>query len=107
MNTVDLKGMGTRIRKRREELNISREQLAEQLDVSSKFISDIECGIRGVSLKRLVLLSVYLSLSVDYILFGDVSSVDYLFVDLIKSCPDNKKMQLLNIIRQIIDSYNS
>ncbi len=33
MNTVDLKGMGTRIRKRREELNISREQLAEQLDV--------------------------------------------------------------------------
>ena len=57
METFDLKGMGERIRTRREELNISREQLAEQLDVSSKFISDIEYGIRGVSIKRLVLLS--------------------------------------------------
>ena len=53
METFDLKGMGERIRTRREELNISREQLAEQLDVSSKFISDIEYGIRGVSIKRL------------------------------------------------------
>ena len=35
METFDLKGMGERIRTRREELNISREQLAEQLDVSS------------------------------------------------------------------------
>ena len=50
MEIVDLKGMGERIRTRREELNLSREQLAELLDVSSKFISDIECGIRGVSL---------------------------------------------------------
>lgn len=107
MNTVDLKGMGARIRKRREELNISREQLAEWLDVSSKFISDIECGVRGVSLKRLVLLSTHLLMPVDYMLFGDISSGDHVFVDLIKSCPDAKKMQLLNIIKQIIDSYNT
>ena len=74
METFDLKGMGERIRTRREELNISREQLAEQLDVSSKFISDIEYGIRGVSIKRLVLLSSSLLISVDYILFGSLES---------------------------------
>ncbi len=77
METFDLKGMGERIRTRREELNISREQLAEQLDVSSKFISDIEYGIRGVSLKRLVLLSSSLLISVDYILFGSLESSEY------------------------------
>lgn len=58
MQLLDSKGMGERIRKRREELNISREHLAEELDVSVKFISDIECGMRGVSLKRLMILSV-------------------------------------------------
>ena len=107
METFDLKGMGERIRTRREELNISREQLAEQLDVSSKFISDIEYGIRGVSIKRLVLLSSSLLISVDYILFGSLESSEYVFTDLIRTCPDSKKMQLLNIIKQIIDSYLS
>ena len=105
--TFDLKGMGERIRTRREELNISREQLAEQLDVSSKFISDIEYGIRGVSLKSLVLLSSSLLISVDYILFGSLESSEYVFTDLIRTCPDSKKLQLLNIIKQIIDSYLS
>lgn len=103
METFDLKGMGERIRTRREELNISR----EQLDVSSKFISDIEYGIRGVSLKRLVLLSSSLLISVDYILFGSLESSEYVFTDLIRTCPDSKKLQLLNIIKQIIDSYLS
>lgn len=83
MEIVDLKGMGERIRTRREELNLSREQLAELLDVSSKFISDIEFGIRGVSLKRLVLLSSSLLIPVDYILFGSLESSEYVFTDLI------------------------
>ena len=107
METFDLKGMGERIRTRREELNISREQLAEQLDVSSKFISDIEYGIRGVSLKRLVLLSSSLLISVDYTLFGSLEPSEYVFTDLIRTCPDSKKLPLLNIIKQIIDSYLS
>ena len=36
MKTIDSKSMGERIRHRREELNISREQLAELLDVTVK-----------------------------------------------------------------------
>lgn len=106
MKTIDSKSMGERIRHRREELNISREQLAELLDVSPKFIADIECGIRGVSLKRLVLLSTNLLISTDYILFGDSPSSNHIFLKLINTCPDTKKLQLINIIKQIIDSYN-
>lgn len=106
MKTIDSKSMGERIRHRREELNISREQLAELLDVSPKFIADIECGIRGVSLKRLVLLSTNLLISTDYILFGDSPSSNHIFLELINTRPDTKKLQLINIIKQIIDSYN-
>ncbi|GEM_PF-7065044 len=43
--------IGARIRAGREELGLTREQLAEQLEVSAKFCSDIELGLRGISVK--------------------------------------------------------
>lgn len=105
MQLLDSKGMGERIRKRREELNISREHLAEELDVSVKFISDIECGMRGVSLKRLMILSVVLLIPTDYILFGNDVTSDQVFLHLIEKCPNNKRGYLLEIIRKVIESY--
>ena len=45
--------IGARIRKRRELLGLSREELAEQLGVTAKFIGDIEYGEKGVSMKNL------------------------------------------------------
>ena len=39
--------IGARIRKRRELLGLSREELAEQLGVTAKFIGDIEYGEKG------------------------------------------------------------
>lgn len=105
MQLLDSKGMGERIRKRREELNISREQLAEELDVSSKFISDIEYGARGVSLKRLMILSVVLLVSTDYILFGNTLPSEQVFLRLFNECPDSKKDYLVKIIKQIVESY--
>ena len=53
---LDLHEMGRRIRERRESLDISREILAEQLEVSPQFIADIEYGNKGLSLKRFYIL---------------------------------------------------
>ena len=41
---LDKKGMGLRIRARRKGLSMTREDLARQLSVSSKFIADVEYG---------------------------------------------------------------
>lgn len=62
--------MGWRIRLRREELNMTREQFAEALDVSTKFVSDLECGIKGISVKNLYKLSQILDVSTDYLFTG-------------------------------------
>ncbi len=98
--------MGERIRKRREELNISREQFAEMLDITTKFCSDIESGARGVSIKTLMAISDCLKLSTDYILFGDVPQTsDQVFIQVINKCPDSKRNILLDIINKIINSY--
>ena len=68
---LDLHEMGRRIRERRESLDISREILAEQLEVSPQFIADIEYGNKGLSLKRFYILCQVLNISADYILAGE------------------------------------
>ncbi|MBR0599566.1 helix-turn-helix domain-containing protein [Sinanaerobacter chloroacetimidivorans] len=67
---LDLKAMGKRIRNQREQMRLTREELAEKLGVSSKFCADIEYGVKGMSLSTLLNLSIILNLSVDYILKG-------------------------------------
>lgn len=69
-NELDLKAIGIRIRTQRESLHLTREKMAEKLNVSSKFCADIEYGSKGMSIKTLLKLSQILNLSTDYILKG-------------------------------------
>lgn len=62
--------IGARIRKRRELLGLSREELAEQLGVTAKFIGDIEYGEKGVSMKNLYRLKQILGVGADFLLEG-------------------------------------
>ncbi|MBO5384667.1 MAG: helix-turn-helix transcriptional regulator, partial [Ruminococcus sp.] len=71
MKEINYKEMGARIRTQRKLLGYTREKLAEKLDVSPKFCSDIELGVKGMSLNTLAKLSDILCMNVDYILFGD------------------------------------
>ena len=62
--------IGKRIRKQREYLGFTREVFAEKLDVTPKFCSDIELGLKGMSVTTLCKISDILGLTTDYILFG-------------------------------------
>lgn len=62
--------IGGRIRSQREYMGYTREQLAEMLDVTPKFCSDIELGVKGMSVPTLCKISETLHLTTDYILFG-------------------------------------
>ena len=71
LKEINKKEMGERIRARREALHISRDELGKILGVTGKFISDIEYGDKGVSLKNLYKLKQVLNVSTDFILEGD------------------------------------
>ena len=71
LRQLDFHEMGKRIRERRESLNMNRETLAEQLEVSPQFIADIEYGNKGISIKRLYILCQVLQVSADYVLAGE------------------------------------
>lgn len=62
--------MGNRIRKQREYLGYTREKLAEKLDISTTFLTDVEAGGKGMSIANLVKTCQILHVTTDYILFG-------------------------------------
>ena len=67
---MDWSAIGKRIRAQREFMGYTREQFAELLDVTPKFCSDIELGVKGMSVPTLCRISRILRLSTDYILYG-------------------------------------
>lgn len=108
MKKINYKEMGARIRAQRQLLGYTREQLAEKLDVSPKFCSDIELGVKGMSLNTLANLSDILCMNVDFILFGgqeEKSNLDTV-ISLFRHCPQNHRANFLTIARAFINSVS-
>lgn len=62
--------VGDRVKKLRIAKHYTREILAEKIDVSAKFIYDIEIQKKGFSANILSKLAVALDVSCDYIMYG-------------------------------------
>lgn len=66
-------GIGRRIRKRRQELGWTQEQLCQKAGISKGFLSDLENDKRSVSAANLLDISRALSVSLDYLMTGEAS----------------------------------
>lgn len=60
--------LGERIRLGRKVNGITREKLAEMIEVSPRFLAEVEAGKVGVALQTLKNISIALSTSTDYLL---------------------------------------
>lgn len=67
MNNVEI---GLRIQESRKERNMTREELAEKAEISTKFLYEVECGKKGLSAESIYKISQALSISCDYLLTG-------------------------------------
>lgn len=65
------KEIGERIHELRVIQNYTREYLAEKMNISAKFLYEIEMGKKGFSAKTLYKISKALSVSSDYIMLGE------------------------------------
>lgn len=68
------KQIGERCRKAREIAGYTQEQLAEQVGVSTQFLSDAERGVTGMSVTTIIKICGILNISTDYLLLGQESS---------------------------------
>ena len=68
--------IGKRLRDRREYLEISREKLCENVNISPQFLSEVERGVKGLSVDKFLALCEGLGLSADFALRGRESLSD-------------------------------
>ena len=68
MKDIDYYELGKRIQLRRKELGLSQEAAAEQCGISPSFYSNIERGIKIMSLETFVSICQAFSVSADYLL---------------------------------------
>ena len=108
---MDRVSIGGRIRKQREYLGLTREQLAEKLDITPNFRSDIELGVKGMSVPTLCRIATTLSLSTDYILFGKQEKKEKLSVfkalsPMVESVAPSQLPYLESVLKAVISAMN-
>lgn len=106
---MDWMNIGGRIRKQREYLGYTREQFAELLDVTPKFCSDIELGVKGMSVPTLCKISRILRLPTDYILFGAMEQPrpDSPLSLLLQSCTETERAYAEDLIKTFLMAMNT
>ena len=108
---MDWSAIGKRIRQQREYMGLTREQFAEQIDVTPKFCSDIETGAKGMSVPTLCRISKALRLSTDYILFGKQEKKEKLSVfkalsPMVESVAPSQLPYLESVLKAVISAMN-
>ncbi len=97
--------IGERIRELREVQNYTREVFAEKAGISSKFLYEIETGKKGFSADTLCRISKALSVSCDYIMFGE--GVKHLgaekIIGVLETMKPTQISQIQNILRLLYE----
>lgn len=106
--------IGQRIRKYRKAYNLSQEQLAEQIGISTTHMSHIETGNTKLSLPVFVDIAKALSVHTDELLY-DIPQINKTplkqeLLDILDSCSQNDMYLLTDIIKSIkisLDKYHN
>lgn len=94
--------MGIRLLKRRKQLNLTQEKLAELADVSSQLISTAELGKKALRPENIIKLCSVLQISTDYLLLGKISCRDLNILNDKLSCLTPQQFRNLE---DIVDSF--
>ncbi len=73
---MDYSLLGKRIREERLRLNLTQEKLAEEVNISTAYLGQIERGERSLTLDKLVLLANRLGVTVDFLLADYVVALE-------------------------------
>lgn len=103
---MDRKALGKRIRTERQQLNLTQEQFAELIGVSSTYIGFIERGERSVTLEKLIQIANAFHVSVDYLLTDSVeASVDNNFAllhNLWQQAAPSEQALILDLVKSVL-----
>ena len=99
--------IGKRIRKYRKLKNLSQEQLAEKINISTTHMSHIETGSIKLSLQVLVDLATILEVNTDDLIFEKKGeSTNKKINDILSDCNENQIAFITDIIKSTKDALD-
>lgn len=98
--------IGERIKTARERAKVTQEILAERIEVSPQYISDLERGVVGISIPTLKRLCGALGVSSDELLFGTPDEAISVIFERCKHLSDFHFQILCEIINKYIDAVS-
>ena len=103
-NEIDYVQIGNRIRLEREKFDMTREKLAELLNLSPYFLGQIERGERKMSINTFINISECLHISIDYLFFEEVNinTNNNVLHSLINKCSEKEVNVIEGIIKLIL-----
>lgn len=90
---MDYTFLGKRIREERLRLNLTQEHLAEEINISTAYLGQIERGERHITLDKLIPLAERLGVSVDFLLSDYIHPDDDTSLALIRQLLDGRSAQ--------------
>mgnify|MGYP002657771761 CR=1 FL=1 len=107
---INYVAIGRRVKYYRTKSNITQSQLAEALNVSVSYVSQIECGIAEVSLKRLEEIASIINTKLEHLVADPIenSSFTKLEIDPItQHWTPEQRATLLKIIHDLDEYFNT
>lgn len=101
MDKLDYYEIGKKIKRFREELGISQEAAAERCGISPSFYSNIERGVKIMSLETFVSICKAFFISADYLLSDDLPETDEILLHTISEAKKFGSAQYEKYIRTI------
>lgn len=104
---MDLKAVGQRIKAAREAKNLTQEELAALVNLSTTHVSVIERGLKVTKLDTFVAIANALDVSADALLIAvvthSVTGVTNELSDMIEKLPKDEQKRILNAVRALVD----
>ena len=107
--------VGERIRRKRIQLGLSQDELAVRINRATKYCSDIERGMCGMSIETMLAIAKALDMNLDYMMFGEISETErewqqkdaLTLIHIIEKAPASQRNYAIRLLNLIIAASGS
>jgi transcriptional regulator with XRE-family HTH domain len=108
---MDYVALGEKIREERKRQNLTQAELAEQVNVTTAFIGQIERGERKLSIDTLVSVALAFNMSLDYLLrdmmLENNSSAISELISILENQDSRQIYLIIDIVKSVLEHLNS
>ena len=106
-----LKDIGLRIRQARKEKHLSQAELADLMNISIPYISELETGKANFSIDTLIKLTEALQISADWLIQSNTPAVHAIFdneiSELLSDCSTSQKQAIIKLIVEMKNTFHN